>query len=495
MTRRSQATLLALPEASASRLGLRDRIYEACLAAIRDGRLAAGRRLPSARQLATDWSVARNTIDDALSQLHAEGVIVRRVGDGTFVAPGVNAPPRAAYSQHRKPAAIGKRALRMASARGAEAARPFAAGSVPRPVPFVAGLAALDAFPMETWRRLAARCWRASGTTLLGYLPASGYPPLQTAIAEHLAAARGIRCNAGQVMILNSAMQAHDLIARVLGERDDVAWIEDPCYPNLRAVLSMAGIRVVPCAVDAEGFAIESTAGERKAPVLICVTPSCQYPTGVVMSLARRLALLQVAERSRAWIVEDDHQAEFAWSARPTASIFSLDRGARTLYAGTFSHTVFPSLRLAYVVLPQSLVDVFQAVRRQLEDHTHGFMQAVLADFIAGGHFSAHVRRMRALYGARRDALMEAFARHAPHVELGGLACGMHATLEWNAGGDDADVAARAARAGIRVLPLSRYSAAPARRKGLLLGYSALSERRIAAAVARLCPFLDGGRT
>jgi GntR family transcriptional regulator/MocR family aminotransferase len=286
MTRRSQATLLALPEASASRLGLRDRIYEACLAAIRDGRLAAGRRLPSARQLATDWSVARNTIDDALSQLHAEGVIVRRVGDGTFVAPGVNAPPRAAYSQHRKLAAIGKRALRMASARGAEAARPFAAGTVPRPVPFVAGLAALDAFPMETWRRLAARCWRASGTTLLGYLPASGYPPLQTAIAEHVAAARGIRCNAGQVMILNSAMQAHDLIARVLGERDDVAWIEDPCYPNLRAVLSMAGIRVVPCAVDAEGFAIESTAGERKAPVLICVTPSCQYPTGVVMSLA-----------------------------------------------------------------------------------------------------------------------------------------------------------------------------------------------------------------
>jgi GntR family transcriptional regulator/MocR family aminotransferase len=213
------------------------------------------------------------------------------------------------------------------------------------------------------------------------------------------------------------------------------------------------------------------------------------------MSLARRLALLQVAERSRAWIVEDDHQAEFAWSARPTASIFSLDRGARTLYAGTFSHTVFPSLRLAYVVLPESLVDVFQAVRRQLDDHTHGFMQAVLADFIAGGHFSAHVRRMRALYAARRDALMEAFARHAPDVEIGGLACGMHATLEWNAGGDDADVAGRAAHAGIRVLPLSRYSAAPARRNGLLLGYSALSERRIAAAVARLCPFLDGGRT
>ena len=470
---------------------MRDRIYEACLVAIRDGRLAAGARLPSARQLATDWRVARNTIDDALSQLHAEGLIVRRVGDGTFVAPDVTAPQRALVSRHRKPAAIGKRALRMASARGAEAARPFVARSIPRPVPFVAGLAALDAFPLATWRRLAARCWRAGGTTLLGYLPASGYPPLQAAVAHHLAAARGIRCAPEQVMILNSAMQAYDLIARVLGERDDVSWIEDPCYPNLRAVLSMAGLRTVSVAVDAEGLALESARDNGEAPALICATPSCQYPTGVVMSLARRLALLEVAERAQAWIVEDDHQVEFAWSARPPASIFALDEGARTLYAGTFSHTIFPSLRIAYVVLPSALIDVFHAVRRQLDDHTHGFMQAVLADFIAAGHFSAHVRKMRVLYGARREALIDAFSRHAPDAALGGLACGMHATLHFDARRSDVDVAASAARAGVRVLPLSRYSAAPARRHGLLLGYAALSERRIAKAVARLAPVLE----
>jgi GntR family transcriptional regulator/MocR family aminotransferase len=209
------------------------------------------------------------------------------------------------------------------------------------------------------------------------------------------------------------------------------------------------------------------------------------------MSLARRLALLRVAAQSRAWIVEDDHQVEFASPGRPAAPVFSLDRGARTLYAGTFSHTVFPSLRLAYVVLPHALVNVFHAVRRQLDDHTHGFMQAVLADFIAGGHFSAHLRRMRTLYAARRDAFYDALSRQAlQHLAPGKPGCGMHATLDLPLHVGDAAAAASAARAGIRVQPLSRYSAGAHKRNGLLIGYSALSERRIAAGVARLSPVL-----
>ena len=169
----------------------------------------------------------------------------------------------------------------------------------------------------------------------------------------------------------------------------------------------------------------------------------------------------------------------------------ALDRSARTLYVGTFSHTIFPSLRIAYVVLPTALIDVFHAVRRQLDDHTHGPLQAVLADFIAGGHFAAHLRRMRALYASRRDALLAAFARHAPHAALGGTGCGMHATLELPAGVADTDEAVRAARTGIRVQPLSRYSAGPGRSNGFLIGYAALSERRIGPAVARLARVLD----
>ena len=459
MTKRSKAPLLALPAAFDPNAGIRDRIYVTCLAAIRDGTLAAGQRLPSSRQLAADWHVARNTVDDALAQLQADGMLVRRVGDGTFVAPDVAARPAPAKARHRKLSAVGRRAL--------------------------------DAFPIATWRRLAARRWRSDGVALLGYLPASGYPPLQSAIAGHLATARGIRCLPEQVMIVNSAMQAVDVIARVLAERDDVAWIEDPGYPNLRAVLTMAGVHVVPIAVDADGLAVDRVAAAAKPPALIFVTPSCQYPTGVAMSLPRRLALLRAAEQSRAWIVEDDHGVEFAGSGRPAATVFSLDRHARTLYAGTFSHTVFPSLRLAYVVLPHALVDVLHAVRRQLDDHTHGYMQAVLADFIAGGHFSAHLRRMRSLYAARRDALFDALSRHAlQHLAPAKPACGMHAMLDWPFNVTDAAAAASAARAGIRVQPLSRYSVGAHQRNGLLIGYSALSERRIAAGVARLAPVI-----
>jgi GntR family transcriptional regulator / MocR family aminotransferase len=489
MSKRSHAPFLAFPLRGIERGGLGAAIYHACAAAIADGRLAAGARLPSSRQLARDWKVARNTIDDALAQLQAAGLVVRRVGSGSFVAPGIAARPSGA-SRRRAPAMLGRRALAAASGRGMVAARSYSARSVPRPQAFVAGLPALDAFPLDTWRRLAARRQRASGAALLGYLPASGYPPLQAAIADHLVVARGIDCDAGRVMVVNSTMQALDLIARVLLERGDCAWIEDPGYPNLRAVLAMAGARLVGVPVDPHGIDVARASDAAHRPALICVTPSCQYPTGAVLSLARRMDVLRLAAASGAWIVEDDHQHEFTWSGRPGAPIAALDRDQRTLYIGTFSDTVFPSLRLAYVVLPDALVDMFHAVRRQLDDHTHGFMQAVLADFIAGGHFGAHVRRMRALYAERRDALARALARHLPHWPVEGLACGLNASLQLPARIRDAEAAARAARRGVRVLPLSRYADAVSV-NGLLLGYAALSERRIADGVARLAASLN----
>lgn len=492
MPKRSHAPFLAFSAHAAEHGALRERIYQACLAAIVEGRLAPGARIPSARQLALDWGVARNTVDDALSELHAAGLLVRRVGAGTFVAQGIAARDRRS-SLRRAPAVLGRRALRAMSARGALAAQAYSARSVPRAEPFVAGLPALDAFPLEVWRRLAARRLRSSDRALLGYLPASGYPPLQQVIADHLAASRGIDCAPRQVLILNSSMQAVDLVARALLERGDCAWVEDPCYPNLRATLAMAGVRTVPVPVDAQGIDVERGARHAIMPALICVTPACQYPTGTICTLERRLALLRAAAEAGAWIVEDDHQHEFTWSGRALAPLFALDRDARTLYVGTFSQTMFPSLRLAYVVLPEALVDVFHAVRRQLDDHTHGFMQAVLADFIAGGHFSAHVRRMRALYAARRDALASACACDLPGFALGALACGLSATLALPARVRDAPAASRAARSGVRVLPLSRYAVrAPV--NGWLLGYAALTERRIAAAVARLAIVLGEGR-
>ncbi|HKW55470.1 MAG TPA: PLP-dependent aminotransferase family protein, partial [Stellaceae bacterium] len=373
-------------------------------------------------------------------------------------------------------------------------ARAAASGSRLSAEPFMAGLPALDQFPLALWRRLAARRWRVGGSTLLGYLPPLGYQPLREALARLLVTTRGIDCDPGQLMIVNSSVQAVDLIARVLLDPGESVWLEDPCFPNLCAVLAMSGARVAGIPVDADGIDVDY--GRRAAPNagLVHVTPSCQYPLGVTLSLARRLALLRFAEQSGAWIVEDDYQSEFIYAGRPLAAIHSLDRGGRTIYVGSFTNSVFPSLRIAYLMLPHSLVPVFSAVRRQLDDHTHGFMQAVLADFIDGGHLTAHLRRMRALYHARRDALALACGRELGPARLGPTNGGMNAALHLPARCPDEDVAIRAEAAGLRVLPLSRYRVGSRRRNGLLLGYTALSERRIAGAVARLARVIDGGR-
>jgi len=469
-------------------LDLRAQIYKTCVEAIVDGRLAPGMRLPSARLLAADWRISRNTIDDALGRLQAEGFLVRRVGDGTFVATDVgerNDCRRSART--RGPNALGRRALSTLSSWGRSTSAAHSPYSTPRPAAFVAGLPALDLFPLDLWRRLVARRMRVSGRALLGYAPTMGHMPLREATVRHLAATRGVVASADQIMILNSSMQALDLVARVLLEPSESAWVEDPCFPNLRAVLAMAGARIVPVPVDDDGIDVDAGAALAPDAALACVSPSCQYPTGVTLSLERRLALLRWAEAAGAWLVEDDYQCEFTYGTRPIAPIYSLDRGERVLYVGTYTNAVFPSLRLAYLLLPRALVRVFEAVRGQQDDHTHGFMQAVLADFADGGHFSAHLRKMRAIYHARRDALTAAWARELRGAaSLGPASSGMNAALNFTRRHPDGAVAVAAQDAGVRVLPLSRYAAGSRGVNGLLLGYTALSERRIETGIARL---------
>ncbi|MEP7276107.1 MAG: PLP-dependent aminotransferase family protein [Betaproteobacteria bacterium] len=468
-------------------------MYKACLRAIVDGRLVRGQRLPSARQLAADWRVARNTVDDALAQLQADGFLERRVGAGTFVAERLPGPPRGRPARRRKPAALGRSALAGVSEWSRGIALAHGKGLAPRSGAFLAGLPALDRFPLDLWRRLAARRWRADGHALLGYLPAFGHVALREALLRHLAVARGIDADAGQVMIVNSTMQAIELCARVLVDRGDIVWLEDPGYPNLHSIFSVAGARAAFVAVDGDGLDVDRGIRMAPPPALVCVTPSCQYPTGARMSLARRVALLRFAERSSAWIVEDDYQSEFTYDGRPVASLASLDRAGRVIHVGTFTNSVFPSLRLAYAVVPRTLAPVFDAVRRQLDDHTHGFMQAVLADFIDGGHFTAHLRVMRAVYQRRRDALVEACAASLPSgAILAPVACGMNAVVALPRTMPDVDAVARAAAAGVRVLPLSRYGHGAAKPNGLLLGFTALSERRISAGVAALGGVLSG---
>lgn len=490
MTRRAGGVLLPLLEGPGTEGGTRrSQVYKTCLKAILEGRLAPGARLPSARELARDWRLARNTIDEALSQLQADGFLERRVGNGTYVAR--DPPGHAAVKRPAAPRPASRAALQTFSAWARRAVHARVPGGSPAPRAFLAGFPALDFFPLDLWQRLTLRCYRAQGRQLLGYFPAMGYEPLREATARHLATSRGVACAPEQVMILTSLIQGVELLGRVLLERDDAVWVEEAGYPNVRVALSMAGARLVAVPLDAEG--LDVAAGEALAPrpALVHVTPACQYPTGTRMSLARRLALLQWAEKTGAWIVEDDYQGDFTYEGRPLETLQALDRAGRVFHLGTFTNALFPSLRLAYMVIPRPMCEVFEAVRSQLDDHTHGLQQAVLADFIDGGHLSSHLRRMRAIYKARRDALFGACRAELPReAMLGPAHGGLNVALHLPPALRDGAICARGSEAGLQLVPLSRH-AQPGKLNGLFLGYAAIGEREIRAGVRRLARLLD----
>jgi GntR family transcriptional regulator / MocR family aminotransferase len=466
---------------------LREGIYRTLLAAIVDGRLEPGARLPSARELARDWHVSRNTVDDAIGALQAEGLVERRVGIGTRVsslAAARQPPPR---RELRAPSAFGREAVAQLSRWGRRVIATHDVRAAPRPQAFMAALPDIDRFPHDLWRRLTARRLRHGASALARYLPPLGWPPLQQAIARQLAIARGLVCDPDRILVLNSSMQAADLIARVLLGRGDRAWIEDPSFPNLRAALALSGARLVPVPVDEHGLDVAAGRALADDAALAYVTPACHYPLGVTLAIDRRRALLDWAASANAWIVEDDYHSEYTHDGRASAPLASLDRTGRVLFVGSFSHTLFPSLRLAFVVLPAALVDVFAAVRAQLDDHTHGLGQAVLADFMDGGHYAAHLRRMRDVYRARRDALVAASRMLPQRYTLGPSRSGFSVTVLAPAG-ERSDVAlvAHAARHAVHALPLSRYAIGRARWRGLLLGYAGLDERTIRQSMRRL---------
>ena len=466
-----------------------DSLREAIVA----GRLAPGARIPGSRTFAADLGVSRNTINGALSQLLAEGYLVARPRAGTFVHERL---PDALLAVPRRgaPSPIGAR-LSGTAARGrrprsaiaeALARLPLAAGrSLVEPArPFQTGVPALDLFPWALWARLAAHRTRRWGAALSGYGSVLGYQPLREAIAGYVSAARGARCRADQVLITAGAQQGLDLVARVLAGRGDVVWVEDPGYPAARGAFAAAGARVVPVGLDREGLRLPARPGA--APRLVYVTPSRQYPTGVTMSAARRLDLLRWAEAASVWIVEDDYDSEFRYASRPLNCLQGLDEAGRVIYVGTFSKTVFPGLRLGYLVLPPDLVESFGEVRAITDRQPPGIEQAVLADFITQGHFARHVRRMRSLYEERRDALLAAARESLEGVTFADTDAGM-LTLAWLPPGvSDEEVSRRALARGVEAPPLSPYAVRPLRRGGLLLGYAGYAPAALRAAVGSL---------
>jgi GntR family transcriptional regulator/MocR family aminotransferase len=467
---------------------LRAQIYRDLRGAILDGRLKPGERLPSTRMLSAEMGVSRNTAEGAYEQLVAEGYLSRRIGSGTFVASSL--PGRPVGAARRLAPVRAAAPPRGLSSRGRALAHSLTCSDPLSIRAFGAGFPALDEFPAALWRRLTARRLRASGAELLGYGDPSGYPPLREAIARYVSESRGVRCRAEDVIVLTSSLQAIGLAARMLLERGDPVWIENPFFPGALSALEAAGARLHAVPVDAEGIRVDE--GERAArdARLAYVTPSHQYPTGVTMSLERRLALLDWARRANAWILEDDYDSEFRYEGRPIAAIQGLDRAGRVFYLGTFTKSLFPSIRVAYLVVPPSFASPFVHARRQLDGHTATLPQAVIADFMNEGHFAAHLRRMRAIYRSRRDAIADAIDRELRgRVRVGPADGGFQIVLGLQPDEDDRAIARRAAVAGIDLTPLSRYTLGKGE-PGLVLGYSALSPEGIREGVRGLAKVL-----
>ena len=469
---------------------LHRQLYEELRRAILSGRLAPGSRLPASREFANVSHISRNTVLSAYSQLLAEGYIESRAGSGTFVArsipetmtpesPGATLIPDAERSG--SPRRISERGRLIADVPLVQHPLRTVANA------FRPGLPALDHFPMDIYRRLYDRRLRRASVRQLTYDDAQGYLPLREAIAAHLAAARGARCGPEHVIIVNGAQHGVSLAAKVLLDPGDEVWFEDPGYFAARATFRAYGARLIPVPVDGEGMVV--TAGIERAPHarLAYVTPSHQNPLGVTMTLGRRVALTQWAERTGAWIVEDDNASEYRYQGRPLAALQGIDASNRVLYVGTFSKVMFSSLRLGYVVAPSDLVPALVHARVLDDRQSAGLAQAVLADFMNEGHFARHVRRMRTLYAERLAVLMQAVRTYADDVLQVEQGEGGMSRVAWLPPGvEDTEVGAAAARAGIQCLPLSEYCIRRPERGGLILGFTGIDPAEIEHGIQRL---------
>jgi GntR family transcriptional regulator/MocR family aminotransferase len=480
--RRAGAALWTTRLDRGSAVPLARQLAEALRQAIADGRLAAAARLPSTRALAAELGIARSTVVTVFEQLVAEGFINARRGAGYFVPAHAAAPRRTAAE-----APAGNRKLSRQAGLLADLPPPRRG----EPRPFELGFAEIDGRFVTSWKRLAARA--LSGRSRIGwfYGDPKGEHRLRQAIADYLAAARGVRCEAEQVVLTAGTQQGLSLAIRLLLDPGEEAWVEDPCYRAALDILRAAEARIVPVPVDANGLDI--AAGPRDgAPRLVYVTPSHQFPLGMAMPLPRRVELLDWAERTGAWIIEDDYDSEFQYQGRALPSLQGLDRGGRVLYLGTFSKLLFPSLRLGYAVLPADLADLYAACRHLADRQSSALVQAIMTDFILEGHFARHLKRMRELYGARQGFLVDLLRRRlAGRIEVGPAERGMHAIAWLPPGQSDRAIAAALAAAEVAAAPVSGFTLGTPRPPGLILGYTGHVEPAMARAVDRMARVLE----
>jgi GntR family transcriptional regulator/MocR family aminotransferase len=465
---------------------LHKQIYEGFRRAILGRNLRSGQKIPSTRSLATELRVSRIPVLTAYSQLLAEGYFESRAGSGTFVSLSLPdkllSPDRLGAPQTK--IVSGKR---LASDRSdlvphfKGAPWLFGWGA------FSVGQLAFEQFPFQVWSRLVTRYTRKVRVSALHFSDPMGSEEFRATIAEYLRTARAMNCTAEQIMIVSGSQQALEIASRVLLDPGDSVWLEEPGYRLARQVFAMSGCRLVPVPVDKEGLNVAAGLERCRKARAAYVTPSHQFPLGVTMSAARRLQLLDWAQRSGSWIVEDDYDSEYRYDSMPIASLQGLDQNARVIYIGTFSKTLFPSLRMGYVVIPLDLVDRFVAVRHAMDVYPPHLYQSVLMDFIHEGHFARHIRRTRLIYHERRNILVASLrAELGSQVEILGVEGGMHLAVTLPKGFSDREIAERAARQKLWLWPLSPSYLGTSRRQGFILGFGSSPTGEIPKAVRQM---------
>jgi GntR family transcriptional regulator / MocR family aminotransferase len=467
--------------------------YKWLYAALRDeivmGRLRPGTRLPSTRELAKQYGLARGTVMNSFDQLKAEGYLEGTVGSGTYVSsilPEELLKVSQTISKKLQLAQSGERRI----SNYAKRASLFPNLEVRPSRAFRANLPALDLFPTDLWAQVAAhRLRRISMNRLIGCEP-MGYKPLREAVASYLSASRGVHCVPEQVAIVSGVQESLNLAAQLLLNPGDRVCMENPGYPGAAELFKAAGAKVSGAPLDGEGMTLpkEKLRGVR----LVYVTPGHQFPLGITMSLTRRLQLLDWAARSGAVILEDDYDSEFRYSVRPVPALQGLDHRGLVLFTGSFSKVLFPSLRLGYLVVPVDLVESLSAIISITTRHAPVLEQSILCDFITEGHFGRHLRRMRQVYAERRSVLQECAQQTlAGLLEITGVEAGLQ-TAAWLRGGlNDEVVTAAAAKRNVEVTPLSRYCHGKGMRAGLHLGFAAVNPQEIRRGIRDLARALD----
>jgi GntR family transcriptional regulator / MocR family aminotransferase len=459
-------------------------VYLEIRSAILSRRLLPGTKLPSTRALASRLGMARASVVSAYEQLLAEGYLSGKVGSGTYISSDLPEPierrPRA-----RTHTALARPPRLPARVKALEALVASTAESDPRP--FNPGRCSVDARTLEAWRVLSRQAVRALGPVHLGYSDARGLIELRTAICDYLGAARAVRCTPEQIVVTSGTQQAIDISIRVLLEPGDEVWVEDPGYSLTWASLTAARATCRPIPVDRHGLDVAAGIRLASRARAAFVTPSHQFPLGVMLSMPRRLELLAWAREAGAWIVEDDYDSEFRYAGRPLASLQGLDDGERTIYVGTLNKLLFPGVRIGYAVVPPALLRAFVNARYLMDRHPPSLGQTVAAEFMRQGHFAGHIRRVRLAHRDQRDALVSELRRTASDgVTVDAPDQGKHLIAYLGRGLSDVAVEETAHRRGVVARAISRmYRKAPPR-SGLLLGFTGYTIEAIVSAAASL---------